>query len=92
MKVIKFLALILGFAGSILSLNSCKKDEQECCSYSGSDGPDTYTIKYCEDGTQKSSGTYNGQPITIEGRWDTDYTWAYVKSEALSYGGTCAQE
>ena len=97
MKVVKFLALILGFVGSILSLNSCKKDEpevvtQECCNFSVTYTGNSYSVKYCEDGTQKSSGTYNGQQITIEGRWDTDYTWAYVKANSLSYGGTCAQE
>jgi len=99
MKFIKFLALILGFAGSVLSLNSCKKDEpdvitQECCTASMAYYGSLINMKACEDGTQTISQTnvQTGVSTVQNDRWDTEYTWAYMKMEAMAYGGTCAQE
>ena len=99
MKVIKFLALILGFAGSVLSLNSCKKDEpdvitQECCTAVMNGYGSSYSIKACEDGTETTSVTngFTGQSTVVNDRWDTEYTWSYMKMQTMAYGGTCAQE
>ena len=99
MKFIKFLALILGFAGSVLSLNSCKKDEpdvitQECCTANMTYGGSLINFKACEDGSETKTYTdvLTGVSTVENDRWDTQYTWAYVKMEAMTYGGTCAQE
>ena len=97
MKFIKFLALILGFAGSVLSLNSCKKDEpdtQECCSVSMTYTGSISSMKACEDGTSTYSytETLTGTTTVENERWDTEYQWSYIKMQALAMGGTCAQE
>ena len=106
MKVLKFLAVIIGVLITASGLHSCKKDEpnepvltKECCeiniTYSEDDGGETIYGKVCDDGYQYSKLTEsNGSIITYTYNWkqDSSYTWDYFKTSVYSYGGTCEFE
>tara|TARA_A100001234_G_scaffold111438_1_gene97992 strand:- start:286 stop:609 length:324 start_codon:yes stop_codon:yes gene_type:complete len=107
MKVLKFLAVIIGVLITASGLHSCKKDEpnepvltKECCeiniTYSEDDGGETIYAKICDDGYTYSKYTYsNGETYTYTYNWleeDSTNTWDYQKSIAYEYGGTCKFE